>query len=184
MKETMRCCRAISGAALALVLMGSVAHADTVAVEDAQDTGDVMDVASARHGHSEALPDVLVHSLSTFEEWTNEEFIGAQVRIWLPDRDKSYDRILVIARDDAQQTLRGFVYGNPSGRLRSFAEVSRPDGRTLAAELPTSALAGDLDSYRWKAFLSYPCDAPPGAECMLPPPDTHEGRMLHAIGGQ
>ena len=177
----MRFIKIVPAGAVALLLMASMAKADAAAVEDAQDTGDVMDLATVSHGHSETLPDVLVHSFSTFEEWTHEEFLGAQIRIWLPDGDGRYDGTLVISRDDAQQTLRGFVYGHPSGRLRSFVEIFRPDNRTVIAEVPTSALARDFESYKWKTFLSYPCDRTGTIPCAPPPPDTHEGRVLHEL---
>lgn len=184
MKDNIRLGKAICAMAIALLLMAPTASADTAAVTDAQDTNDVMDLASASHGHSESLSGVLVHSLTTFEKWTYDDFIGAEVRIWLPDGDKGYDRSLVIARDDAQQTLRGFVYGNPSGRLRSFADVYQSDDRTVVAELPASALARRLDSYKWKAFLSYPCDRTGTIPCSPPPPDTHAGRVLHELEDQ
>lgn len=181
MRQTLRLSKAIWGVAIVLVLIAPTASADTAAVEDAQDTNDVMDLASASHGHSESLPGVLVHTLTTFEKWTYDEFVGAQVRIWLPDGDKGYDRIIVIARDDSRQTLRGLVYGNPSGRLRSFAEVYQSDDRTVVAELPATALARRVDSYKWKAFLSYPCDRTGSIPCSPPPPDTHPGRIPHEL---
>lgn len=180
--------------AMAAALTGvSPAVADGATVQDAQDRGDVMDLAEASHGHHPELARVLIHHLSTFEPWTSEDFIQAELRFWLRDGDPQPDRALVIIKN-ADSSLRGSMYkitggedcGMALGYCRygafgGFANVYRSDDLTLTAEFGRRLLARHLTVYRWRAFLTYPCSPPPNGECAPPPPDTHPGRVVHRL---
>ena len=168
------------------------AIADTSEIQDARDSGSTMDLASAAHGHGET-PRVLRHSMSTFDPWTNEEFIYGHFYFWLRDGDRSPDRVLYFYRnpDDSFAGEVHVVVGGPDcgkalgycelGAFRGYAKAYRSDDRSLVAELPRHLLKKRLAVYRWKAFLGQPCNAPEGAVCSPPPPDTHPGRVLHDL---
>lgn len=71
-----------------------------------------------------------------------------------------------------------------NGGLLGYANAYRSDQETLVAEFPVRLLKRGLVKYRWKAFLNYdPCrdNGPNDPVCTPPPPDTHEGRVLHKL---
>lgn len=178
MRKKYLACFAAVAATLALSLP---ARADGAAVTDPEDTNDVMDLATASHDHGDEK-NLLVHSIGTHRSWTNTEFRGAQIKFWLPDGDRAADRTLLLALNE-DESLRGYVI-NQKGEFRGYANAYRSDRETLTAQVPTRLLKRGLAKYRWKAFLSYdPCrdNGPNDPVCTPPPPDTHEGRILHKL---
>ena len=172
----------IVGAVLAVVSVAP-ATADTKSVTDGEDTGDVMDLAIATHGHPHRTrPNELIHRIGMHQEWENSEFQGAHIKFWLPDRDRAADRTLVVLlnRDGSLKA----AMTDSRGRLRGYVNAYRSSARALSLEFPVTSLRRGLDRYRWKAFVKYnPCrDRQPNEPvCTLPRPDTHKGRVLHEL---
>lgn len=175
--------KALALAVLLNLAVSSTATADTAIAEDPKDTGDVMDLDIAAHGHGDNSR-VLVHTISTYDAWSDDEFIRAEIRFWLADGDPSPDRVLVITRSDGSFDGTMYTAGarGDLGSVRGTAKVSRSGERTLIMRFRQKVIKRDLRKYRWKAYLYYPCsrdpDAPP---CAPPPPDTHSGKVVHRL---
>lgn len=161
----------------------TVAGADTVVVEDPQDTGDVMDLDLAVHGHGDSER-TLVHTISTYEAWSSDDFVFAELKFWFADGDQDIDRVLTVSVDSqggfvgTMCTADTQVNCNSS---RGSAKVYQSGERTLVMEFDKRLLKKGIQSYRWKAFLHYHCNPPEGGTCAPPPPDTHVGRIRHVL---
>lgn len=172
---------------LPLVLVGflSRASADTASVEDPRDTGDVMDLAEATHGHDPDQKKVLVHTLATHDAWSNEEFVRADLNFWGRKQGHRFRRVLVVTSNpDGSFVASVYRAGSQHevGDFLGYGNAFRSDDRTLVIQLPKRLLKRGLDRYKWKAFLQYPCSRTAGVTCSPPPPDTHIGRILHVLG--
>ncbi len=157
-------------------LMPPAALGDTATVSDDRDTGDVMDLALARHKHSTSTPKRLVHDFEMWDPWRNDEFIQAELRIWLPDKEPKVDRIISVYKN-TDGSLVAEIRGK---RFVGYANVWRPDEVSLRLEFPRRSLASP-DRYMWKAFVFYPCSRNPDEQCEPVPPDTHPGRIRHRL---
>lgn len=158
-------------ASVVMVALGGQAGADDGSVEDARDTGDVMDLAEASHGHRFGL---IEHGIAMHDPWRPDDFLAAELYLWLPDGEPNFDRRFLVLVDD-------------EGRFRVATHTSRhanafqSSETSLTIQFPVKVLKRNLSSYRWKAVLHYPCSRDPNVQCAPPPPDTHQGRVTHRL---
>lgn len=157
------------------------AQADVQQVSDPDDVVGTFDLASASHAHGN-VESRLVHSLKTYETWTNEEFHGARIRFWLPDGDRTYDRVLDVTVNRDDSLAAGMTsLDRPDTPFRGYANVYRTDETSFEIVMPVRLLARNLRSYRWKAYLFYD-NCPEGADDgSCSGYDSHEGRVRHVI---
>ncbi|HWC14844.1 MAG TPA: hypothetical protein VG929_09640 [Actinomycetota bacterium] len=160
-----------------VVAMAAPGIADTKRVQDPQEgTFAPIDAKSARHDHASQgaagfAGMVLVHEVTMYDEWSNDQLKSFVLRM----RSKRWDkprRLFVQHNDDG--TLYGTIWSGD--RLRGYARVHRPDARTLRISFPKSALGNDVRSYRWFMLMTGPWECPPDVTCAPPPaervPDT------------
>ncbi len=170
--------RLITMIVLVASLAATPALADSTAVVDADDVADVMDMAEAAHMHTEERG-VVAHSLSTYDPWASDEFFTAEWFFYVPGGPRGADRTLTVSQNP-DGSFRAAVYDR-SGTIRGFANVHRPDDRTIQVELPTRLVGRAIGRYRWKAFLHRPCSRDADVQCEPVPPDTHPDRVLHVL---
>jgi len=149
-------------------------------VEDPRDTPDVMDLAEVEHGHRTTFGGgyVLTHTLRTHDAWGDDLFYGARWDFFLPDGDRAPDRSLLLGRNSDGSFSAEM---ENSRDVIGFANVWRPDDRSIRVEFPRRLLGKRVKSYRWKLYLSYPCSRDEDVQCEPTTPDTHEGKILHRL---
>lgn len=166
-----------------LLSSASMASADGAGVDDAADTGDVMDLAHAAHGHAQR--GVLEHNLSTHDAWVDEDFAGAYIRLWVDRSGERDNRLVVVVGRNLDGSFSATVHragaGFEPGSIVGFGNAFRPSDRTLTLQMARGTLGKKVVAYEWKAFLVYPCSRSGDVTCAPPPPDTHPGRVLHEL---
>ncbi len=161
------------------VALSAIALADTRTVRDDRDRDQKVDPVAVTHGHHASLDDVLEHDIEMAAGWAEGELLGANLRVWLPDGDRSPDREVYVGTN-----LDGSMYAlvrDAKGRTRGYGNVWMPDRRTIRIELAEATLSRKLRSYRWRALVTMECSASEG-EC-IPQRDRvpDSGKIRHEV---
>lgn len=170
-----------------VVLMGSSALADQKTVQDPRDEDQRMDPVEATHGHADNLDDVLAHTVTAAALWEDGDLYELEVRIWLPNRTKQWDRRIVVASnriDDETRSSWEALFFDKRDRIRGHANAWRPDERSLRIEFSRRLLPAKFDTYRWVVRAIVGCrSAEDGGLCGGPKLDRvpDSGKVRHNL---
>jgi hypothetical protein len=155
-----------------ILMLASVAHADTRTVPDPDDTGGPLDVMTITQRHIETTQPgqrLLVHSIEMYEPWDNSVLADSpnSMSIYFDiDGDLQVERELLIGAN-GDGSLGGIMFSlhprGGRGRVRGFARVTRPDDRTVEVTFPKVLLEKGITRYRWNVHTL--TDSPDDPEC-------------------
>lgn len=173
--------KSLSGAVLVAALLvgtASFAAADTLVVEDPRDA-DFMDIDVVTHGHDDT-PSRLVHTITTYRRWSDEQFLSASFLFWLDDGDRGVDRTLTVFQQ-GDGSLVAIMEEGRHGQVRGTGDAYLSGRRTLVTEFNENLLGPNVSGYEWKALLSSTCPQEEGGPVCTPPPPDRTMRVAHAL---
>ncbi|MDQ3953714.1 MAG: hypothetical protein M3279_12260 [Actinomycetota bacterium] len=174
-----RTTRAAAAAATLTLAASAMALADTRRISDPRDRSQKVDPVAAEHAHHESLDGVLTHTVEAAEPISAGEFLGMNLRIWLPDGDVAPDREVHVG-ENPDGSLYALV-SDSKGRTRGYGNAWMPNRRTIRVDLAEMTLARKLASYRWRALVTFECSSSEG-QCTAQRdriPDS--GRIRHDV---
>ena len=144
--------------------------------DDASGAFDIASIEQTQESSETSATTEVVHRITTFETWTNDQLAGpAYMEMSFDlDGDAAFERILTIDMDESDSTLRASMLDPMSGQSRGYAAVRRPDDRTIQVSMPPLLLKKGLRSYRWYAYVDS------GAEELCAPADPCTDRAPDA----
>ena len=177
-------CASLCLAVLLPMVTGGVAFADRQKVRDEDDSPGALDIRSVAHKHGERR--LLVHNLSTYEEWSSSTLeVGSQISWYFRYGGKLRRTGITRAAEDG--TLYTEILKGSTNRILGFAKTWRPDAESVRIELPRRLLGRGVSQYRWYVTTVFHQDDHPDCgldgsavvECFDRAPDR--GWILHDI---
>lgn len=139
--------------------MDVVARDPSKTATDPDDASGAFDIASmeqTQESSETSATTELVHRITMFEPWTNDQLAGpAYIELYFDlDGDTGeYERVMTVDLDEDDGTVRASMINARTGQGRGYAAVSRPDDRTIQIAFPPLLLSEGIDDYRWYAYM-------------------------------
>ena len=180
--------RGVVAACLISALAVSPTAADVREVSDPSgDTPGLLDIRSAAHRHGQQR--LIVHALSTYDEWDAATLDGNSRIFWYFRVDGSLRRT-AITRAAPDGSLFTEVFRGPTNDLRGFAKTWRPDNHSVQIAFPRRLLGRGASTYSWYVQTIFHRSDHPDCgdeggdvsnDCLDRAPDR--GWVRHSIGG-